>query len=73
MIDHLVFVFIVRHSREPVYCSPFSWFAMIIIVFQLQTCGFDKETDTMASIYTQAFANPENISEPQTGIEPATF
>ena len=22
---------------------------------------------------TQAFANPENISEPQTGIEPATF
>ena len=22
---------------------------------------------------TQLFANPENISEPQTGIEPATF
>ena len=22
---------------------------------------------------TQAFANPENISEPQMGIEPATF
>ena len=33
-------------------------------------CSYPLKENILA---TQAFANPENISEPQTGIEPATF
>ena len=47
----------------------------LALVFLRGQCASDLQLGKLKENFlaTQAFANPENISEPQTGIEPATF
>ena len=55
--------------------TPNSAVSICLYISNIIYISSDLQLDKLKEnvLATQAFANPKNISEPQTGVEPATF